>query len=300
VTRRAPRTAQTRCDCGWQSKVTTAGLAARALAVHSCDLHRAKVARAARVAARRSDPGTVRDCTHKVARHQHGTRAAFVLDRCTCRPCRDANTAVEAHRRKEQAYGRWQPYIEAEPARQHVRLLQARGMGWKRVAHAAGLSPSVLWKLLYGDPSRNLAPSKRIRPSTAAAILNVTADLDALGARTPVDATGTRRRLQALVAAGWSMSQLAQRLNRQPSNFNRLFYETTCGAATARQVRALYAELWMTPPPEATHRQRIAATRARNLAAQKRWPPPLWWDDDDIDDPTYTAASSYRPVRAAS
>lgn len=299
MTARVSRTSQTQCACGWQSKVTTAKLAAYALRKHSCELHRLRTDRATRVTARRTDPGVVRECTHKVARHEHGTRAAFVLDRCKCRPCREANNTAEGHRRKEQAYGRWQPYVDAQPTRNHVEQLRATGMGLKRIAAVSGVPHGALAKLVYGDRTRGLAPSKRVRPATAAAILAVTPALEHLGERVVVDSTGTRRRVQALIALGWSMSELARRLDRLPTNFARVVHAPTCSASTARKVRALYAELWMTPPPETTHRQRIAASRARNLAAQKRWPPPLWWDDEDLDNPAYTAASAYRPAQRA-
>lgn len=31
-----------------------------------------------------------RDCQCKRANHQHGTRTAYVVDRCRCDPCREA------------------------------------------------------------------------------------------------------------------------------------------------------------------------------------------------------------------
>ena len=42
---------------------------------------------------------------------------------------------------------------------------------------ALGLQQSVVWKLIYGDASRNQAPSQRIRPATEAKILAVDLDL---------------------------------------------------------------------------------------------------------------------------
>ena len=35
-----------------------------------------------------------RDCSHPQARHRHGTRAAYVKDRCRCTDCTAANTAA--------------------------------------------------------------------------------------------------------------------------------------------------------------------------------------------------------------
>jgi hypothetical protein len=70
-------------------------------------------------------------------------------------------------------------------------------------------------------------------------------------------------------------------------------------AATARAVRELYDRLWDKPPPENGQRERIAAARARNHAAQRDWAPPLAWDDDIIDDPAGRPAQGWkRPARS--
>src|SRR5699024_4387276 len=140
--------------------------------------------------------------------HQHGTRAAYVTDKCRCASCREANRVVQARARRQRAYGN-PAYVDATPVREHVRNLQARGMGWRRIAKTAGISPSVVNKLLYGSPTRGMGPSKRVRQRTARALLAVRID-HAPGTR--VDATGTRRRLQALAFMGWSINSLASRL----------------------------------------------------------------------------------------
>jgi transcriptional regulator with XRE-family HTH domain len=260
------------CECGWRGKRTTPAYAALAAKTHRCERHQVLVEREARVAARKADPGVRRDCHHKVARHEHGTHAAYVLDRCTCRPCRQANAAYEGRRAKEKAYGRWRPYVDAGPARRHLRQLARQGLGPKRVAVLSGVPHGSLAKIVYGDPRRGMKPSKRIRPETEAAIMAVQVSLDTLGSTVAVDATETRLRLRRLIAAGWSQSQLARRLDMQPSNFGRtLNGDQPCRAETARRVRDLYAELRDVAPPESTHRERIASSRARNYARERGW-----------------------------
>lgn len=273
------------CDCGWTSNPCRSDAqAAYALRKHSCDAHRARVARAERVAARKSASGVKRDCTCPLTLHEHGTRNAYVVDKCRCRPCRDAASAYERRRAKDRAYGR-EAYVDAAPVRAHIEALQAQGMGWKRVAAAAGLDTSVVWKLIYGDPARALAPTKRVMPKTRDAILAVTLDL-AAGAT--IDGTGTRRRLQALVAIGWSMSELARRMGMLPSNFGTAIHgrrEVT--VATATKARDLYEQLWDTPaPPSGRHGS--VPIRARNYARRAGWHVPMAWDDETIDDPTAT------------
>ena len=192
---------------------------------------------------------------------QHGTHVKYVIDKCRCADCRAASTAYEAHRTRQRAYG-IDAYVDASPARAHVRRLGAQGMGWKRVARAADLSPSTVWKLMYGDPTRNRVPNKRIRPATAAAILTVELDL---ADSAVIDNTGTTRRIQALVAIGWSQSSIARRLDIEPSNFHLLVHgRRRAQVRTARAVAELYDELSMTPAPTGDRHRTTSRTRALN------------------------------------
>jgi DNA-binding CsgD family transcriptional regulator len=230
---------------------------------------------------------------------EHGTLTAFKTDGCKCVPCNAANTRYVGRRNRLIAYGQWQPYVDAEPVRQHVLKLREAGLGYKRVAQLAGVPNGGMSKLLYGDYGRSMAPSKRVRPETATAILAVEANLDTLGGTALVDCAGTRRRLHALVATGWSLAKLADRLGISRGNLGKTLATDRVHASTARTVRALYDELWDQAPPEATHRDKIAASRTRNIARVRGWPPPQAWDDDTIDDPAATAdlgGKTPRPV----
>ncbi|PZG49853.1 hypothetical protein C1I98_11090 [Spongiactinospora gelatinilytica] len=213
-----------------------------------------------------------------------GTLARYVVDKCPCDACREANRVYEARRSRLIAYGQWRPYVDAEPVRQHVQLLSEFGIGWKRAAQLAGVPNGSVSKLLYGGPG-DRPPSRGVRSETAARLLGVTPTLDLLGATVPVDAAGTRRRLQALVAIGWPQAQLAARLGMDPSNFGKTMQAPRVIAKTARAVRVLYDELWDQPPPETTSHERGAAARARNHAAAREWLVPAYWDDDLIDVP---------------
>jgi hypothetical protein len=70
---------------------------------------------------------TPKPCQHPRANHQHGTRLAYMLDRCRCLPCSAANSAYETRRVQLKAYGRGTPtgLVDATPARTHVEKLQA-------------------------------------------------------------------------------------------------------------------------------------------------------------------------------
>lgn len=224
-------------------------------------------------------------------RREHGTRVCYVFglegsDRrngCRCEPCTVANRVEVAKRSRAILYGQWQPFVDAEPVRQHVEALRAAGLGRRTIARRAGVSEGVIEQLLYGKAGRQR--SARVRPETAKAILAVRADPAALAGGALVDATGTQRRLQALVALGWSRMQLAARLGMAVQNFRPMMAARQVTAGKARDVARLYDELWDKPPVARDHRSRISVARARNYAAAQGWVPPLAWDDDTIDDP---------------
>jgi len=248
---------------------------------HSCATVLERAARGQRRLDRLALSGPEQPCTHD-DRHPHGNRVRYVIDKCRCRPCRDAAAAYTRDLTRRHLYGK-PSYVNAGPARAHVQALQARGMGWKRIAAAAGINDSVMWKLIYGDPTRGMAPSKRVRPITAAAILGVKLDL-AAGAK--VDSVGTTRRIQALVATGWSQSKIAARLGILPSNFTALAHgRTGVSAAHAKAVADLYEQLWNTAPPRTGQRDKIAYSRSVRYAALAGWVVPMAWDEDTIDNP---------------
>jgi len=91
-----------------------------------------------------------------------------------------------------------------------------------------------------------------------------------------IDATGTRRRLQALVAVGWSTYRLADELGRHRRMVEIWMHADRVRPETAQRVAELYDRLCMRPGP---------CARARQAAKQRNWPPPLAWDEGALDDP---------------
>lgn len=91
-----------------------------------------------------------------------------------------------------------------------------------------------------------------------------------------IDATGTRRRIQALNAIGWDNGRIMKRLGMDPYGSRTLFRGARVHQNTAAKVARVYDELSMTPGP---------SVRARLHAQRRGYAPPLAWDDDTIDDP---------------
>jgi len=228
----------------------------------------------------------------------HGTPARYGYGRCRCALCRQAAAAEVRHRRRLKAYGQWQPFTDAAPVREHVRSLKAAGLGWPRIARLAEVSPSTVSSLLYGRGGR--PPTTRIRTTTAEALLAVRPGLDVMAPTARVDATGTRRRLQGLVAVGWPQRRLADRLGKDPTEIGLILHgrKSRVAAATALAVRALCRDLRALPPATRSPHERAAATNARNAAAARCWLPLAWWDDDPgphcIDDPDARPAPGWK------
>lgn len=109
-----------------------------------------------------------------------------------------------------------------------------------------------------------------------------------------VDATGTRRRLQALTALGYDQKHLAGRLgiSRPAIGYLTGSRTSTVHRATAAAAAELYDELSMRVAPAG-----FTATYARAVARRNGWPPPLAWDDDTIGDPA--ARPQCRPADRA-
>lgn len=284
VAREAVRVA---CDqCPFARTYTTHALADYHFPRHRCGTQLASAARTQRRLARAAASGEVRDCHCPRARHQHGTRNAYVIDRCRCRACRDANITYAATLTRQHLYGRRHEHrVPARETREHVQLLGEHGVSYKQVAILAGVSPTTLGTLLYGCGHRREGDLPRtVDAHFAARVLAVTADPLALTDGVYIDATTTIRRVQALVALGYSRTSIAHRLGIIPSNF---ITKTMCGrrvtAKTARAVRDLYDQLADTVPARTTHRERISYSRARHDAQRLHWLPPAAWDDIDTD-----------------
>ena len=129
-----------------------------------------------------------RDCDHRGSPHAHGTRAAYVSDRCGCTRCRAAR-----------------------------RLL----------------SYSL-------DPE---APPDRTRAATARRLLALPLATENGSPRRLVAADATRERIDALTAAGHSLTELARVIGKPPTSLRRSLSRRSVTAQTAVSVEALYESL---------------------------------------------------------
>lgn len=99
-----------------------------------------------------------------------------------------------------------------------------------------------------------------------------------------LDARGVRRRLEALMAIGWSMPLVAERVGVHRSLVLRWLEADAVEASTITRVSAVYEQLRTEQPPADTHIQRGIANRTRRLAVERGYVDPAWWVDIDTDD----------------
>ena len=162
--------------------------------------------------------------------------------------------------------------VPAAPVVSHIRSLLDEGMGWTRISRAAHSSSCTIARILNGQ--------ELIRRTVADRLLAV--KYRPAPGRT-VEATGTRRRIQALIAIGHTIVGISDESGVDHS----VIHDILGGCANVRGVtadRIAAAYDWMSERPPAGGRK-SAATVSRNRAAREGWPPASAWDDDTIDDP---------------
>ncbi|MEV8032237.1 hypothetical protein [Streptomyces sp. NPDC086182] len=163
--------------------------------------------------------------------------------------------------------------VDATQTRAHLERLSARGWTNAQISAATGLDSTTMSVIRSGRYAQ-------VARATATAILSVRLDQAPPIPRGLTEATGTRRRLQALMVLGYPLPDVARQVG--VSYFSLI--QTAGGkwssvrTPTANKVARLYRRLSLTPaPPTRT------AELVRNEAMAQGWVGPGAWDD--IDDP---------------
>ena len=158
-------------------------------------------------------------------------------------------------------------YVDPTPARERLALLRQRGVT------IAMLGKHGLSK--FGV--RGIETAERIRRITEIKVMSVPIPAEMVPTCADVDATGTARRIQALVAMGWPQSLIAAELGTAQNAVSAMALRQKVTAERAIAVRELFGRWAMTPGPS-----NVSRTRARS----KGWVTILGWND--IDDPDET------------
>lgn len=202
---------------------------------------------------------------------------------CHCTAC---TTAVrkEAERNKFLRETGRGIFRSGNAAGAHIHAMRATGMADKHIQQAARICPDVMYRIMRGDSQIHVTTERRILAVTAPPTGRPQNSVK-------TDGTGTRRRLRALVVAGWPGAELGRRMGATKEYIGHLLHGRGAGQVaihTAIRVKALYLELW-DQRPEDHGVQAHMALRARLLAARRGWHPAAVWDDmnDPNEQPQY-------------
>ena len=207
---------------------------------------------------------------HTCTRHPAGSAICYREHACRCPDCRR-----EGRRYTKQQESGLRARVPADIARLHIARLIRAGMSELAIARASSVAQSTINRIRTGVPATTWQ-------HTARAILAVTPTGDLSGM---VDATGTRRRLQALAAIGHSSRRISAATGIAETNVRRIRRggQPSVAAKTAAIVRDYYDHVSARPAEQPD-------IRLINHARRHGWPAPMCWDD--IDDPAATPSSA--------
>lgn len=213
----------------------------------------------------------------------HDTLTCYVNYGCRLPECVERKNAWARNRDRALRAGTWQPLEDATPVRTHLRTLLNSGLTQQRIAALAGVPHQSITDLIHGRSTRR-GLRHRTTPEFAAKILAV----DPAASPARVDSTGSRRRIQALVAAGWPLLHIGRQWGLNPQRPEQILRQDHVYASTRDIVLDGYLRLARLRP-ERRGVPKDKARWSRERARANRWPDPGYWAEfmDVIDDPGF-------------
>jgi transcriptional regulator with XRE-family HTH domain len=162
------------------------------------------------------------------------------------------------------------PKVHPDKAKAKIEEFLRNGASVQTIATAAGLHPTVLHRIRSNG-------CDLIERETQRKILNAKPEVGP-----HIDVTGTRRRLQAIAALGYSLADVhdATGVSANLITNIRIGKNMSTTPATATAIAGFYEIIKDTPaaPP-------MTARRAAAFAEKFGWSPPAAWESRDINDP---------------
>ncbi len=198
---------------------------------------------------------------------EHGTYAAYTWGiepgpgkGCRCFECSDAAYRYEKARQRDREAG-IEPYVDNTEAREHLAWLSKNQVGRVAISAKTGLSKTTLWKIATGKVTES-------REDTIDKIMAV--GLHNGAASSLVDAAETWRRIDALMAKGWTKSDIGHAIGQnrtKPRGHGALQLGRD---QISRRHERLIEQLWRThvynDPKAQDRRRRKRASRNQPLS----------------------------------
>lgn len=199
----------------------------------------------------------------------HGTRARY-LRGCSCTACADASFRYMKNQRLFVHANGHGLRVDPAPVRARIQYWKDRGYGHAQIADAAGVSRRII-----DAHAKGAHPA--INPASARKILAAHVGKHNVSDYLPIDAAGTRRRLQALMVIGHPLNRIAAQTGHHSESLGRIAngHYGQVRPGTAEDIATLY-ERWQDTPG--------ACVRTKKRAAKEGWNGPDAWGDD-IDNP---------------
>lgn len=207
--------------------------------------------------------------------HPHAKRSTcYRGHRCRCVPCRGREKLRKRAERAAKRSGKTQPMRSPEKTVEHLLYLTGpMGMTKLDISRISGVNVASIRRLIEGEVTQ-------VFPATERAVLSVRADSSTWrDDKSWVSRVGAVRRIQALMALGYSGAVISRRCGRQADWAMRVMNgrEKIEERSRVALIR-VYDELSMEhPAPD------LYVNRTRNMAAKRGYLPPLAWDDIDND-----------------
>lgn len=175
-------------------------------------------------------------------------------------------------------------YQPAQPVRDRIQLLRERGVSTRTISQAAGITQAGLFWIVDGR-------SERVQYGTYTKVMAIPVPLKLAASAVSVPSVGTRRRVQALVAYGYTQRDLCRESGVSVDNLSRIHHQDSVRAETAIRIANVFNRLQLTPGTN---------NRSRIRGRREGWALPFAWDEDSIDDPDaqpYQGKDKWVPFR---
>lgn len=200
---------------------------------------------------------------------QHGERRCYMTG-CRLPECRAANAAnCKRYRNLRHQHGTLR--VDAAPFAAKVRRYAQAGWSRLEIAEYAQVPQTTIVNLISGK-------LMILNPDTAKRLGALPDQPSDQAGKGFLDATGTRRRAQALFRIGYTTTGMAAEVGLDSETVSRILNGRVrfVTGATARKMTALYIRQRWIPGP-------CGANRTRGV--RRGWHGPLAWDAATIDDP---------------